>query len=193
VPPPGGLLLVAVGCERKASALFKRPPANCFAASGESAYDDRAGGTSPRPLVSAVTIKFRGISNLTFLLTWGPLVFGGAPAVATTGVAVPALLGCKVAPSLDKGADEVVNALGGKPQLKLAGVFASTRYDDFFLVVGKARWSPRRNCAYHCSEIIASMPQSFLLQAGFGPGSPSLRLNICTCGSCQRSGEELKS
>src|SRR6476659_3808817 len=54
-----------------ASALLVSPPATCFAASGDSAKPSwfsrrwlRMSRTKPRPLVSAVTVKFFGISNL---------------------------------------------------------------------------------------------------------------------------------
>src|SRR6266403_1701901 len=54
-----------------ASALLVSPPATCFAASGDSAKPSwfsrrwlRMRRTRPRPLVSAVTVKFFGISNM---------------------------------------------------------------------------------------------------------------------------------
>jgi hypothetical protein len=41
------------------------------------------------------------------------------------------------APSLDKGADEVVNALAINPKLELTGIFAGAVNDDLLFVVGK--------------------------------------------------------
>ena len=35
---------------------------------------------------------------------------------------------------LDEGAEEVINASARKPELKLAGVFAGARNDDFFFL-----------------------------------------------------------
>src|SRR6266403_5107359 len=73
-----------------ASALLASPPATCFAASGDSAKPSwfsrrwlRMRRTRPRPLVSAVTVKFFGISNLisSGLAPAPPLRFGVAAGV----------------------------------------------------------------------------------------------------------------
>jgi hypothetical protein len=62
------------------------------------------------------------------------------------------------AASLDEGTEKVINALARKSELKLTGVFASARNDDFFFVVGKVRGLYRANSDRHC-PVIPSKPE----------------------------------